>query len=52
MINSKNILNKDSSNIIPEDWKFIVNTISDNYDDYDAFVVTHGTNTMGGIHAQ
>lgn len=46
-IDAKTILNKDSSNIIPEDWKLIVNAITDNYDDYDAFVITHGTNTMG-----
>ncbi len=47
VIDSKTILNKDSSNIIPEDWKKIINTIVDEYDNYTAFVVTHGTNTMG-----
>ena len=47
VIDSKTILNKDSSNIIPEDWKKIIHTIVDEYDNYTAFVVTHGTNTMG-----
>lgn len=47
VIDSKTILNKDSSNIIPEDWKKIINTIVDEYDNYTAFVVTHSTNTMG-----
>lgn len=46
-IDSKTILNKDSSNIIPEDWEKIVNTIVEEYDNYTAFIVTHGTNTMG-----
>lgn len=46
-IDSITIMNKDSSNMISEDWKLIVKAIYDNYDDYDAFIVTHGTNTMG-----
>jgi L-asparaginase len=29
------------------DWASIINTIAENYDDYDGFIVTHGTNTMG-----
>lgn len=47
VINSKTILNKDSSNIVPEDWKKIIDTIVEEYDNYTAFIVTHGTNTMG-----
>ncbi len=47
VIASKTILNKDSSNIVPEDWKKIVNTIVEEYDYYTAFIITHGTNTMG-----
>lgn len=47
VIDSITIMNKDSSNMISEDWKLIVKAIYDNYDDYDAFIVTHGTNTMG-----
>ena len=45
-IDSKTILNKDSSNMVSDDWKIIADTVVENYDDYDAFVVTHGTNTM------
>ncbi len=46
-IDSITIMNKDSSNMITKDWELIVNSIYDKYDDYDAFIVTHGTNTMG-----
>jgi L-asparaginase len=41
------ILNKDSSNIVPDDWELMINTIVDNYDAYDVFLITHGTNTLG-----
>lgn len=40
-------MNKDSSNMISKDWELIISSIYDNYDDYDVFIVTHGTNTMG-----
>lgn len=33
--------------MISKDWELIVKTIYDKYDDYDAFIITHGTNTMG-----
>jgi L-asparaginase len=46
-IDSIAILNKDSSNIIPSDWRIIIDTIVEKYDDYDAFIITHGTNTLG-----
>ena len=36
----------DSSEITPEHWKKMVHIIEDNYDDYDGFVVLHGTDTM------
>ncbi|WP_020407361.1 asparaginase [Hahella ganghwensis] len=36
----------DSSNIQPKDWLRIAKDISDRYDDYDGFVVLHGTDTM------
>ena len=47
VIDSRTILNKDSSNIVPEDWNKIIDTIVEEYDNYTAFIVTHGTNTMG-----
>ncbi|MCL2007153.1 MAG: asparaginase [Treponema sp.] len=40
------ILNIDSSNIQPEDWLLMMRTIRDYYDDFDGFVITHGTDTM------
>lgn len=36
----------DSSDIRPEHWQRMVHTIEDNYDDYDGFVILHGTDTM------
>ena len=40
------IMNIDSSNISPENFLQIVETIEKNYDLYDGFVITHGTDTM------
>jgi L-asparaginase len=36
----------DSSNMNIEEWKKIAVLIKDNYDDYDGFVVLHGSDTM------
>lgn len=36
----------DSSNIAINEWNKIGETIADRYDDYDGFVVLHGTDTM------
>lgn len=36
----------DSSNMNPEYWNMIVKDIADKYEDYDGFVVLHGTDTM------
>ena len=36
----------DSTNMQPEHWMEIAKTIKKNYDKYDGFVVTHGTDTM------
>lgn len=36
----------DSSNMNPQYWNQIVKDIADNYDDFDGFVVLHGTDTM------
>lgn len=40
------ILNIDSTNIQPEYWILITETIEKNYDKYDGFVISHGTDTM------
>ncbi|GAB5545229.1 MAG: asparaginase [Sandaracinaceae bacterium] len=36
----------DSANATPDDWNVIAHKISEHYDDFDGFVVTHGTDTM------
>jgi len=36
----------DSSNITPEIWRKLANTIQENYLKYDGFVILHGTDTM------
>ncbi len=36
----------DSSNMTPSDWQHIADDIKQHYDDYDGFVVLHGTDTM------
>lgn len=36
----------DSSDVTPETWTAMANTICDNYGIYDGFVVLHGTDTM------
>lgn len=46
-ITPRGILNKDSSNIIPSDWDQMINAIFDEYEHYDSFLITHGTNTLG-----
>ncbi len=36
----------DSSNMTPDDWFKIAQDIADHYDQYDGFIVLHGTDTM------
>ena len=45
-IETKQILNLDSSNIAPEHWRSIAEAVAANYTSYDGFVITHGTDTM------
>ena len=40
------LCNIDSSNMTPKIWSEIARTIRKNYDHYDGFVITHGTDTM------
>ncbi len=40
------LLNVDSTNIQPEHWLMIVRAIEANFQQYDGFVVAHGTDTM------
>ena len=41
------LFNVDSSDIQPKNWTAIIEKVQSEYDNYDAFVVLHGTNTMG-----
>ena len=36
----------DSSNVTPQHWNLIAEDITKQYDDYDGFVILHGTDTM------
>lgn len=36
----------DSSNVSPKEWALMVRIISEHYDEYDGFVILHGTDTM------
>lgn len=40
------IMNIDSSNISPEHYHILINAVEENYNLYDGFVITHGTDTM------
>ena len=40
------LYNLDSTNICPENWLGVVDTLRKNYDAYDGFVISHGTDTM------
>ncbi len=46
-IASEEIDDVDSSDILPHHWTSLARAIHEHYDDYDGFIVTHGTNTMG-----
>ncbi len=43
----KELYEADSSDIKPEHWQGVAKAIYEDYDKYDSFVVTHGTNTLG-----
>lgn len=45
-VDVKQILNIDSSNMEPKHWKLMVHAIRENYENYDGFVIAHGTDTM------
>lgn len=45
-VESIQLLNLDSTNIAPGHWLRIAKCLRDHYDDYDGFVITHGTDTM------
>ena len=45
-VEARQLMNLDSTNITPSHWLEITKAIQDAYQDYDGFVVTHGTDTM------
>lgn len=45
-IDSLTLFLEDSSNITPHHWETLAQCVSDNYEQYDGFVILHGTDTM------
>ncbi|MBS5522545.1 MAG: asparaginase [Clostridiales bacterium] len=45
-VDSIQLFNLDSTNILPRHWEALAVAIRDNYDKYDGFVILHGTDTM------
>ncbi len=45
-VETEQVFNLDSTNMRPEDWVTLAKRIQAEYDRYDGFVVTHGTDTM------
>lgn len=45
-VESIQVCNIDSTNMTPYHWEMIAQTIRANYDAYDGFVISHGTDTM------
>lgn len=45
-VNTIQLLNIDSTNIQPEYWLLMVEEIQKEYENYDGFVITHGTDTL------
>ena len=41
------LFNIDSSDMLPENWKMMAEKIATTYDEFDSFIILHGTNTMG-----
>jgi len=41
------LMNRDSTNMQPEHWAQIAEAVATNYEKYDGFVITHGTDTLG-----
>lgn len=45
-VDFKVLMNKDSTNMQPEDWLTMAKVIHENQNQYDRFIITHGTDTM------
>lgn len=40
------IMNRDSTNMQPEHWVMMAETIAERYHEFDGFIITHGTDTL------
>ncbi|MGD8781823.1 MAG: asparaginase [Ignavibacteria bacterium] len=47
IINTIELSDVDSSDILPNHWIDLASLIKKEYDNYDSFIITHGTNTLG-----
>ena len=45
-VDCRQLCNLDSTNIDPQHWQMMADAIREEYDRYDGFVLTHGTDTM------
>ena len=45
-VESVQLMNIDSTNVTPKEWIMLATAIRDNYENYDGFVICHGTDTM------
>ncbi len=45
-IDAMQLFNIDSTNMTPEHWRLIVQAVRAHYEEYDGFVILHGTDTM------
>ncbi len=45
-VDATQVLNIDSTNIHPRHWQLLSKALEENYDNYDGFVICHGTDTM------
>ena len=45
-VDTLHVSNIDSTNVTIRHWQMMANAIKDNYEKYDAFVITHGTDTL------
>lgn len=45
-VDTLQVCNIDSTNVTPAHWTMLTQTIEENYDQYDGFVIAHGTDTL------
>ncbi len=45
-VDARQVCHLDSTNVTPEHWRMMVRAIEESYDDYDGFVICHGTDTL------